>query len=191
MLHCSQDVGKENYFHFKTIISPSPKRPQCKVPLPWFVTIIEHSKLRIIQCLHFLNIHFGPQNVKLIYSNVDNLVIALAGNSLVESVLPFREWSFINHLEDFIYHEKLPGLLKKEWSYHQEHNWKVVTCRIQHLVVVSEEAHLKTSGIKFDSPEEAYETGVKMLHGIKTLVTQQCRVNRIAGLETEERQLYI
>ena len=192
LLQCSENVAEHNYFHLKTICTPCPRRPQCKVPLPWFVCIIEHSKLRLIQCLNFLTEHLGKNNLKLIYSNVDNLVIALSGNTLTETILPGKEWSFITNVENFIYHEKLAGKLKQEFCYYPEDDWKLVTARTQHLIVISKDQHiLKTSGINFSSEEEAYQTGLNMLKGVKTQIIQERRVNRILGIEKRTQTLLI
>ena len=185
----SLQVGKEQYFHLKSV---SPSRPLTKnsnAPLPWYVGIVENSKLRLMQCLEFFNDHIGRDNVHLLYSNVDNLVIALAAKTLTDAVLPYRRASFEQEVGHFISSKKQPGLLKEEFAYNND--WKVITARIQHLVILSEASHLKTSGIKFDSDQEAYNVAIKMLHGIKTLVTQERRIDKLRSIEMETKMFYI
>ena len=119
-------------------------------------------------------------------------MIALSGNTLTETILPGKEWSFITNVENFIYHEKLAGKLKQEFCYYPEDDWKLVTARTQHLIVISKDQHiLKTSGINFSSEEEAYQTGLNMLKGVKTQIIQERRVNRILGIEKRTQTLLI
>ena len=82
--------------------------------------------------------------------------------------------------------------MKQEFCYYPEDDWKLVTARTQHLIVISKDQHiLKTSGINFSSEEEAYQTGLNMLKGVKTQIIQERRVNRILGIEKRTQTLLI
>lgn len=185
-------IEKNQYFILVTQkLAKLKKRPQNKMPLPFYAGIVENSKLRLIECLYFFQTHFGFDNIKLIYSNVDNLVLALCNDTLEEGVLPSQQESFIANIMNFISKDKTPGLLKNVYTLDSNQNWKLVTARVQHLIVISNDHYNKTSSFNFQNQEEAYNIGIKMLKGIKTTLSQTKRVNKLTSLETKEVSIIV
>jgi hypothetical protein len=53
-----------------------------------FVTVVETGKLWLVQIIQFIAHYLSPQNWSFVYSNIDNLIIAIRGGaSLDEAVL--------------------------------------------------------------------------------------------------------
>jgi len=105
--------------------------------LALFFTVVEMGKLRLVQILQFISRHVSPQRWTLLYSNVDNMIIALNGASnLDEAVLrsPDRH-GYLDYVIDkchFLSGE--PGCLKMVWLCNSA-SWKFVTAGLQQYVL--------------------------------------------------------
>jgi hypothetical protein len=93
----TMDLGETaSYFLLETKPWPSlfKTRGPSKCAVPLFLAIVEYGKLRLVEILHFLREHLIPGSFRLMYSNVDNLILALATSTLEEAVQPERRQSF-------------------------------------------------------------------------------------------------
>jgi len=197
-MNYTMDVGDNSYFLLET--KPHPKLRTIRKPsnsaLPMFLSIIEYGKLRLVQILHFINHHVHPNHFKLLYSNVDNLVFALANaDTLEEAVRPECLASFNQnkHLY-FSSTHKAPGLAELKWIRNGTSEWKFITLRTQHYcIVVSEQENTanlhKTAGWSGLSSWEAYTSSKRILEGESLSISQTRRTNKIANMETRQIQL--
>jgi hypothetical protein len=192
----TMDVGDNAYFVLET--RSQPKLCQTLKPsntaLPMFITIIEFGKLRLIQILHFIQQHIYPGHFKLLYSNVDNLVYALANANTLEDAIRPEAWDSFQQSKDLFLASaqiKQPGLAKLEWLRNGSCQWKFITLRTQHYCVVVSEQETnvnfhKTAGWSGLSSWDAYIASKKIMEGEKTVVTQTRRVNKLASLNTHQ-----
>jgi len=110
--------------------------------LALFFTVIEMGKLRLVQALQFFSRHLPPASWSLLYSNVDNIIIALEGaGSLDEAVfLAGGNDGLTRYLaEKPIYladssQTVEPGQLKLEWLCNSP-TWRFITAGIMHYVL--------------------------------------------------------
>lgn len=195
-MNYTMDVGNNSYFVLETRSQPKfchTFKPS-NTALPMFLSIIEFGKLRLMQILHFIQQHVYPGHFKLLYSNVDNLIFALANaNSLEEAIRPDAWLSFHQSKDLFLASAQVkePGLAKLEWIRNGHCQWKFITLRTQHYCVVisqqQEDANLhKTSGWSGLSSWEAYTTSKQILDGHKCSLTQTRRINKMANLKTHQ-----
>jgi hypothetical protein len=110
--------------------------------LALFFTVVEMGKLRLVQALQFFSRHLPPASWSLLYSNVDNVIIALEGaGSLEEAVfLGAGKDGLARYLAEkplFVAatsHEVEPGQLKLEWLC-KSPSWRFITAGIMHYVL--------------------------------------------------------
>jgi hypothetical protein len=192
-LNYSMDIGNNSYFVLETKIKPrfNPVPKANNSPLAMFVCIIEYGKLRLVQIMHFIQQHVRPNYFKLLYSNVDNILFALANvDTLEEAVRPDALASFeANKPFYFVSDSKQPGLAKLEWIRNGPCQWKFITLRTQHYcLILSEQAHEgnlhKTAGWKGLSSWKAYASSKAILDGQQVCMLQDRRINKIANLMT-------
>ena len=137
------------------------RRQPSKSAVPLFLTIVEYGKLRLIEILEFLREHLWPGSFRLMYGNVDNLLVALSRGSdhLDEAVMPSRRESYQQSKPRFFISTapeaateaereqtdtdpapptttnvaKTPGLAETKWErYGPDSGWKFITLRTQH-----------------------------------------------------------
>jgi hypothetical protein len=196
-MNYTMDIGNNSYFLLETKPRPKlgTKRKATSSALPMFITIIEYGKLRLVQILHFIQQHVYPNSFKLLYSNVDNLIYALANvDTLEEAVRPECQINFQHNKESyFALDKKQPGLAELKWIRNGNVGWKFLTMRTQHYcIVISEQEHKtnlhKTAGWSGLSSWEAYTSSKKLLEGEKLSLTQTRRTNKIANMDTHQIQ---
>lgn len=200
-INYTMDVGNNSYFLLET--KPWPKyynyRKASKSALPMFLTVVEYGKLRLVQILHYIQQHTTPGHFKLLYSNIDNIIFALAHADTLEDAVQTDARSRFNaskHLyltssePDAI---KLPGMAELKWIRKGDVDWKFITIRTQHYcLVVSETEHHdnvhKTSGWSNLSSLEAYQAAKNILNGNKVNIMQTRRINKKSNMLTHQVQ---
>lgn len=127
--------------------------PTCPTPLPIFVNIVEHGKLKMSRILYTLQLLLRPTSYRLLYSNVDNIIIALAADTW-EGCLraPFTKATFYqywnrvamvdndaNNNNNNMPSPSKPGYLKLEWNVTSSSRWKFVSpfCMYYAMVVAA------------------------------------------------------
>jgi hypothetical protein len=147
-----------------------PQRKTSNAALPLFVGIIEYGKLRLSQMLSFLEAHISSANMRHLYSHVDNLVLALATDTIQEAVEPSKLHSF-NALKHLYFGggrnssnntaaaaaTAAPGTFKQEWSVGAEENWKFVTPMCQNWATLgnSSTSRRLKGGLNVSSPSSS------------------------------------
>ena len=131
----------------RTLSPTSHLKYKSTTPLLHFFGIIEMGKLQINWALQVLQRHLRPSAFRLLYSNVDNLILACSSNTFEEALadpsyegrLAFlRDWAPLLGTE--------PGTFKQEWYLPSGHGWKFVTPFRMFYAV--------TTGTMFFSPQD-------------------------------------
>lgn len=187
------DLDNDTYFLLET--KPFPKIPREPLPsksaLAIFFTVVETGKLRLVQILHFLWRHLQSGHYRLLYSNIDNVILALAGPDLNAVVDPRRRDDFDAHVDEFIARpgEKTPGMAELKWTRSGlDSEWQFITIRIQHYCLKAnrEQDNLhKTSGWSNISTDRAFASALDILQGRGAIVPQIRRIHKIEGMSTQ------
>jgi hypothetical protein len=162
--------------------------PYSQTPLPLFIMIIDYGKLRLAQILSFFNTFFDPLKYRLLYSNVDNLVLALSTETLLDAVIPSKLTQFKQKSNDYFL-PNTPGHLKLEWIVLQHQQWKFVSpCCMTYVLLTNDpnSNQCKTSSLNILSEHMAYEYASKLLENKSTQVSQTRRVNKLLNKNVKE-----
>lgn len=186
----TMDLKDDSFFLLET--KPWPclgyGRGPSKSGVPLFLAIVEYGKLRLVQILHFLREHLQPGSFWLVYSNIDNLILALSTPTLEEAVLEARLESFRTQRDLFFSAEgtKIPGRAELKWSV--EKDWKFITLRTQHYCLAStnKDVH-KVSGLSRLGSQEAFAYAERQLAGLRVDIPQERRLRKMGGLQTESK----
>jgi len=182
------------FFMIKTYYAP-PKNPfACPTPLPLFVSIVEYGKLRLNQAIQVLQSTLMPNSFRLLYSNVDNLIVAFATDTPLEAFrtdvsqlhMLIEAWNGIFASSDEGKSE--PGMMKLEWSLHSDHGWKFVSpfpMFYSAVTVCPDADRQKTCSFKGLGTHESYQFALDMLDKKTVEVQQTRRVNKLAGPEVK------
>jgi hypothetical protein len=175
------------------------KRQPSKSAIPYFLTIVEFGKLRLVDFLHFIRQHTWPGSFKLLYANIDNVIISLGcgANALEEIVDPSKQISF-NLLRphylmspDGVDRSKTPGLAEIKWQRGgAECHWKFITVRTQHYCIgvqsnPTQDVH-KTAGWSNVTSEQAFAWAEALLQGRRVHVPQTRRISKMSSMDTRE-----
>jgi len=190
------EVQSIDYFHnnvelslVKTLGKPAAKRYMCTTPFTLFVGIVEYGKLRLNKALQCLQTHLRPTSMRLLYSNVDNLIVALSTSTFEEALQD------PNRLDDFklewnrLYGSD-PGQLKLEWEMLQDTAWKFISpAKMYYSVIALKQegtSYHKTCSFKGLGSLDSYNVARKLLDKQSVQVEQVRRIDKLAGTETKE-----
>jgi len=186
------EFGEVPYYLVQTYYPPPKQCFMCPTPLVLFVSIVEFGKMRLNQALQCLFKHMRPQAIRLMYSNVDNFVLACSADALtgcLKERTQLGEWRFFVEWGELYPSFVNPdaGMLKLEWYMPKAYNWKFVSpFRMQYSVVCNQPGQnkQKVSSLQGLGTETTYKMGVDALKKKPVKVQQVRRVNKIAGPET-------
>ena len=201
--HHITSVGNDSYHTFTFRPFPSPHR----LPRPAqnniaaFLFIVERGKLRLIECLRFLDQSLDPRTWIHAYTNIDNALLLLAGGvkSLEEAVDNSGDLDkiafFHRYKEDFLYEKsdgpvKPPGHLEIEWTVSAKENgpFKFLTAMVQHYALLCEQrsdSRHKAAGWSGLDTKETYEKAREFFLGQQVTIPQVRRVDKRAGMGTQ------
>lgn len=200
----TMDVGDNSYFLLET--KPWPKlykyRKASKSALPMFLTVVEYGKLRLVQILNYIQQHIAPGRFKLLYSNIDNIIFALAhAESIDDAVKKDVKCRFeaTKHLYFTTTNmnpdgtpTKPPGMAELKWIRKGDEDWKFITIRTQHYCLIVDSSndqnrHVhKTSGWSNLSSIEAFQAAKNILNGDMVDIVQTRRVNKKSNMNTHQ-----
>jgi hypothetical protein len=168
-----------------------------------FLTVVEYGKLRLVQLIHYIQRYVVPRHFKVLYSNIDNIIIVLANaDTLEQAIIASKQNEFdktkhlyftssINCTQQFK-HVKSPGMAELKWIRTGQDNWKFITIRTQHycLVADNDESHNvhKTSGWSNISSKEAFLAAQRILNGHMVDLMQTRRINKRSNMNTHQVQ---
>ena len=161
-----------------TTVKPSKliHRP-CPISLPIFATIIDYGKIKLHQLLAFLDKHSKQDALRLLYSNIDNLIFGLSANTIRDVI---RE----DALETFdkaagTYFSPLEGgKFKLEWTLAKASHWAFVTPTIMSYVYVNSDTNtglFKMPALKKDRDLLEVYTIMRRLHDKLPVTIQEYR----------------
>ena len=184
-------------------------RKPCNVALPLYISVVEYGKHRLLECLTFLFAHCRPGAVKLCYSQVDCAILALAGDTLEETIDPALLEAFRDQKNNFFTTEGKPGHLKEEWSvsYNDFPNgWKFASPYICCYALISADpdppdasqlsrpakklkidfdGYAKASSFNCLTTKRHYELACNALDRVSMVVEQERRTNKLLTTATE------
>jgi len=181
------------FFVIKTFYSPPNNPYACPTPLPLFMGIVEYGKLRLNQAIQILQSTLAPNTFRLLYSNVDNLIVALASetpqeafrNNVSHPQMLSEAWNsvFGASRED----QSKPGMMKLEWSLHSDLGWKFVSPYPMFYSAITscrpDANRHKTCSFKGLGHHQSYQFALDMLNKKTAEIQQMRRVNKTAGLD--------
>lgn len=185
-----QEVGKVGgrLFLMGKNVNPHAKiseRKPTMSALPVYVTITEFGKLRLASIMCFLEKHIAPEDIRFLYSNVDNVLLALSTDSIDDAVADNLKESYLAKKPDF-FSVGLPGHVKEEFLLTSEQAWKFVSGMTQNYALLakdtSKEVH-KNSALNKLSTQQAYRVSCAILDGQQMVVSQTRRVNKMLNTD--------
>ena len=196
-LDYTMDLGKKSYVLLETKLWPkiSTYQKPSTSAIPMFLSIVEYGKLRLVQILHFIQQHVDSSKFRLLYSNIDNLVFALAdADTLEEAIHPQLDHHFQAQKEQFfVAHptHKTPGMAALEWIRDHSCGWKFISIRTQHYCLVVSQPECEgnlhmTSGWSKLSSQEAYNLSKQMLSGNSVQLMQTRRTDKKSNMDTHQ-----
>jgi hypothetical protein len=176
-------VGRQTYYFLKKRKRQRNFNRQCQSALPLFVSVVEYGKLRMSQALCFLDKVLRPSSFSHLYSNVDNLILALSGPLLDDCVAAERFDEYLREKQQYFEFGE-PGHLKLEWKMSSP-DWRFVSGMTQNYALVSETASRhKNSALNGITSMEGYEAACSLLEKRRVCFEQERRTNKLANLNT-------
>jgi hypothetical protein len=177
--------------------------------LPIFCTIIDLGKLRLAQCFLFIQRVTRPGSVQLLYTHIDNMILATSQPRLEQLVDSAQQTYYREHRDQFFVPADaavpLPGQLKLEFNLSGQ-EWKFASpysCfygliggtedKEQNVKEEKEDqkSFSKTSGLNNLSPAESYRCAVNLLRQVPVTLTQQRRVDKTANTQMQTVQVHM
>ena len=177
--------------------------------LPIFCTIIDLGKLRLAQCFLFIQRVTRPGSVQLLYTHIDNMILATSQPRLEQLVDSAQQTYYREHRDQFFVPADAavpsPGQLKLEFNL-SGHEWKFASpysCfygliggsedKEQNVKEEKEDqkSFSKTSGLNNLSPAESYRCAVNLLRQVPVTLTQQRRVDKTANTQMQTVQVHM
>ena len=157
--------------------------------LPIFCTIIDLGKLRLAQCFDFIRRVTRPGSVQLLYTHIDNMILATSQPVFEQLVDASQLAYYREHRDEFLVPDAAvvpsPGQLKLEYNL-TGHGWKFASpyaCFYGLIVGDDAAGFSKTSGLNNLSAAESYNCAVNLLNQMPVTLTQQRRVDKTANTQ--------
>jgi hypothetical protein len=181
----------------------------CVSPLPLFACVVEFGKLRLQQVLDWLEGCSEPGTLRHLYTNVDNLILALASDSLDGLPRPGDAETFRKGWLEFFGPPTRagadrevsdgdaaaavqPGGLKLVWRLGPEDRWTFTSFALQNWSVVAQsgagsfgrDGRFKSNLLKDVTAQEYHRIACRLLGGEEARVPQTRARDRAVGTET-------
>jgi len=151
-------------------------------------SVIENGKLRLVSFLNFIQSHLIPGTYRFLYSNVDNIIIALSSQGFSQSVAPHRRVDFANGLEWFFSETDRPGSFTLKWM--ADPGFKYASAMIQNYAVITSDLdQFKCAGISRLTSKEGYDFTMNLLTTQTGTVQQQRRTHKPTCLDVATKTL--
>jgi hypothetical protein len=196
MIFNYEEFDKQDYSVFYSC-RPITKKAISGTPVPLYLSVVEIGKLRLIQILDWLEKCAAPGTFRHLYTNVDNLIVALSTPNLDALPLPQHADTFQFFKRQFMAPgpagKPEPGGLKLEWSVGPETGWKFATCALQNWNVITDnvtdenENRTKSNFFPGVSAREAYEYATTLIDKGTVVLQQRRRINKMVN--TDEHQV--
>jgi hypothetical protein len=157
--------------------------------LPIYVSITEFGKRRLSEIFCFLEKYVAPENIRFLYSNVDNLVFALAAHCIDCAVISNLRKSYFDEKPNF-FTPDLPGHVKQEFFLSSDQAWKFVSGMTQNYALIAKDSASnvhKNSALSKVSTAQAYKVSCAILNKKRVVVSQTRRVNKMLNREVKKQ----
>lgn len=169
----TMDVGNDSFFLLET--KPWPKvnsyRQASKSALPMFLTIVEYGKLRMVQILDFILQHTLPGYFKLLYSNIDNIIYALANADHIDDIVKVEARTKFNTTRHLFlatqscdnthasFAPAIPGRAELKWIRKGNVDWNFITIRTQHYCLVVNNTAAAAANVNTENEADTADEG--------------------------------
>lgn len=178
--------GKDTLMLVRSYNKKKAARYLCNTPLVVFIQIIEFGKLRLNKAVQCLQQYLRPTAMHILYSNVDNLILALSEDTLEEALQdPQQSYQFSKEWRTFT--AGGPGMLKREWYYKSDIEWQFVSpCCMFHVLTKHESdgGHHKSTLFSGLPTQEAFKIAMSVLNKQRIKVDQEKKKDKLAGTDT-------
>lgn len=201
-VHSSDRFNDKEYFVKATYLKKKGGMSNASVSLPIFVHIIEGGKMRLHQCLTFIQAVTRPNSVRFLYCNIDNMILATAESTL-EKCIAQDQHQIYHKFKNTIFNqegEKGPGKLKLEWTSFRQDDpkpWHFISPRLCTYVLhynqfdQCDAGHGKMSSFKDLNLRQMYQVATSLytanalpMHEDERMqITQFKRQNKMANIQ--------
>jgi hypothetical protein len=160
--------------------------------LPIYICITEWGKKRLSEVFCYFEKYLMPEKFRILYSNVDNVILCLSTNQLEEAVNPKYLEKFLS-LKSSFFSKAEPGHLKEEFVMHPESEWKFVSGLTHNYAILTNNKNIgvhKNSALKHVDTQQAYNVSLSILNHEKISVPQVRRTCKMAHLDTILQHFY-
>ena len=183
------------YTRTKLLLSGTAPYKITNSPLPIFCSIIDYGKLRLGQCFTFIETVARRGSFCLLYSHIDNMVLAISEKTF-EKIVDVKKQNFYNLKKQTFFYQPttfqtypLAGQLKEEMCV-SSNNWKFASPYPCFLALINPENETKNfykmSSVSNISPKTAYDCALNYIDsGNPIFVTQQRRLSKISNTKTK------
>ena len=192
------DFNRQSYFVKSQLAvlaqqqrQPSPYLKASNSALPIFCTIIDVGKMRLGECFTFIQRAARPGSVKLLYTHIDNVILACSEPRLEDAVTPQQQTYFQTYRQHFLNQQDqvpLPGQLKLEFNLVSD-CWKFASPKTCFYGLINEQNDSdnvsKTSSLNSLSHRDAYRCALRLLEKTPVNLTQERRVNKLSNTLTQ------
>ena len=185
-------VENKNYYIKTTYRRPSQRTKTCLSPLPIYCFIVEYGKMKMSQILTFFDYFLDPESYRHLYTNTDNLILALSTETIDQAVKPhLQDWYEIE--KSFIFSDTEPGYLKQEFYFGKETQWKFVSPLMQNYSILTCDSpglH-KSSVFKHVSTQESYNYSLQLLNRQTVTFSEPRRTHKVVNTNTHQQTFVI
>jgi hypothetical protein len=157
-------------------------------PIPIFVMVIEYGKMRMSHILCFFETFLMPFKYKHLYSQVDNIILALSTTSLENAVDPLKLSLFQKESKKYLLSHN-PGHLKLEWIFFSQQDWKFISpkCMTYSILTNTPENNIcKMSSLNNLPVEQCFNYSLNLLHHKPSHIMQIRRINKVLNKNVKQ-----
>lgn len=174
----------------KTFYPSSHLKNKSTTPLLHFFGIIEYGKMQINRAIQVLQKHLRPTAFQILYSNVDNLIVACSADSFGEALKNPSQTGQDAFAKDWLPLTEpsgKPGKFKNEWKVSSGQGWKFVTPFCMFYALTTErdsECRHKTNCFKGLGSRETFDIALNVWRKERICVEIEKRKNKLVDHST-------
>ena len=161
------------------------KTMSCQSAFPLYICITEWGKKRMSEVFNFFNKFLDPRSYRILYSNIDNVIIAFATETMEEA--SNQIWP-IDVYKSELFSTTQPGYLKQEFCFTSNNEWKFVSGFTQNYAILTNQIETgihKTAALNRISTRQAFDASCALLKSERFSIEQCRRINKMANMDTE------
>lgn len=188
------DYYKDTAYFLKLTYKANNTRPYktSAFSVPLFACIIEFGKMRLMECLFILDASLPPLSWRLLYSNIDNLVVGMASPHATDAIDKHS-----TTLQTLFFPPRQPGRLALQWTTNPDVSFSFISPRrFSYIVTVLDNDNLFQQLNSFYkcpltnlSINQVYHFLLSVLYKQTSTVHQDRRVNKLANFDWQTIRL--